>query len=150
MVSVVHTCSDREYLCFFHFLLMYTENSVSTISRLISQNCQWQKKSMSYRSYFLHNSCVGFDGSQGFLNVELCTGISLKKLNGGNGCPSIHKFPGNLPPSSPPLICPTPQPHQRYTEAGQRHCFSGLGSPCPRHFIVLALRTNPVSTWRYQ
>lgn len=65
---------------------------------------------------------------------------------GGNGYPSIHKFP----PSSSPQICLasrfTPQPHQRYTEAGWWHCFSGLGSPCPRHFITLALKMNPVCT----
>lgn len=81
-------------------------------------------------------------------------GISLQELTGGNGDPSIHTFPGNLPPSSPPQICLasgcTRQPHQRCKEVGWWHCFSGLGSPCPRHSITSALKTNPVRTSRYQ
>lgn len=85
---------------------------------------------------------------------EECAGISLQELTGENGDPSIHTFPGNLPPSSPPQICLasgcTRQPHQRCKEVGWWHCFSGLGSPCPRHSITSALKTNPVRTSRYQ
>lgn len=79
---------------------------------------------------------------------EECAGISPHELTGGNGDPSIHKFPGNLPRSSPPQICLasgfTPQPLQRCTETEWWHCFPGLGSSRPRHFINLTLRINPV------
>lgn len=130
---------------------------------MISQNCHWQKKSTLCTSYSLCR-CNSDDGSLVLLATpksnlerahwEECAGISLQALTGGNGYPSIYKFPGNLPPSSPPQICLAsgfaPQLHQRCTQAGWWHCFSGLGSPCPRRFITLALKTNPACTSRYQ
>ena len=157
MVSVVHLCRDCKYLSFSSFLLIHTENSASTVISMISQNCQWQEKSTlcTSSSVWKRWLCV-IDGSLVWLatpncNLEWegCAGIRLQELMGGNGYPSIHKFP----PSSSPQICLaagfTPQPYQRCTEAGWWHCFSGLGSPCPRLFITLALKINPVCTESY-
>lgn len=135
MVSVVHICSDCKYLCFSPFRLIYTENATSTVTSMISLNCHWQKKSMLSTSYPIFLSAsddCACDGSLVLLatpksNLECVhwgewAGISLQELTGGNGYPSIDKFPGTLPPSSPPQICLasgfTPQPHQKYTEAG--------------------------------
>lgn len=70
--------------------------------------------------------------------MDIYESISLDDVTAVNLSSSVHKFT-----SFPSRIGPTPQPHQRETEAAWWQSSSGLGSPCLRHFIILAQKTNP-------
>lgn len=140
---------------------------MSTFTTRIYYNYHLQKKSIMCTSYspFLRcgDDCVvemaaWYDELQWkgptlcVVHLQECVVIGLQEQTQGNGHPSMHKFPGNLPSSSSPQICldsgSFPQHHQTYKDAGQWHCISGLGSPCPRHFISLAPKTDLVRTSR--
>lgn len=134
MVSVVHISSGCRYLCFSPHI--HREGNVH------SHKYDLPKLSLPEKIHIVHiilfsfsgseQWCCGWDDSSVLLapikskldcvHWRECAGIGVQELKQGNGYPSMHKFPGNLPPSSSPQIClasaSTPQPHQAYTDVG--------------------------------